>query len=638
MAITLNALLTFRSGIVLWGLLTSVMLSGCAAPIGVTRVTPQASYLKNAENVLGAGTISDSTKTILQRYNLLDSLANDPAKALDDLHTISKTDTRRDILFAMSELNYLQGARLKSESSGGKGKRAEDSFLQSAVYAYFYLLDDERGEPPTAYDKRYRETCDLYNQSLWQAFPMSQDDGLVFLEETRQLVGGPLSLTINAEHLSNRYEIFAGFFPSDSFNVRGFSVRNREAGLGMPLIGVVKKSTTSPNGGALPLTAVLRLNGNYTDYLEGNSLAVLELFSSLDVAETRLNNQQVPLQTDLTAPLAYRLNDSSLWRMGELRFLTGAEVPQRVLLIQPYEPGRIPIVFVHGTASSPVWWAEMVNTLRADPKIRKHFQFWFYQYNSSNLVTLSAAELREGLTAMVNQLDPMHHDPALQNMVVIGHSQGGLLTKMTVVDPGNSLWNAISDENADEMVIDPEIKAFAHRLLVFKPLPFVKRVVFISTPHRGSYLTKGWVRSLVSNLISIPSNVLHSESALDTMRVRFKLPASVRGRIPTSIDGMSEENPLLRSLVELPLVPGVVGHSIIAVKPGMDIVTGNDGVVEYKSAHIEGVESEFIVRAEHSCQGHPFTIEEVRRILLEHIGSGESQQKTPENGVVPAGS
>ena len=44
-------------------------------------------------------------------------------------------------------------------------------------------------------------------------------------------------------------------------------------------------------------------------------------------------------------------------------------------------------------------------------------------------------------------------------------------------------------------------------------------------------------------------------------------------------------------------------------------------MVEFKSAHLDGVASEFVVRSEHSCQEHPFTIEEVRRILLEHLVS-----------------
>ncbi len=607
-----------------------LILSGCAAPIGVTKLSPQDSYLQSVENVLGTGKLSGSTQTVLQRYNLLEVLADDPMQALESIHIISKTDERRELLFALSELSYLQGARLSTEKSVENGGKAEDLFLQSAVYAYFYLLDDERGMPPTAYNKYFQFACELYNHSLWQAFPADRDGSLLFSDGTRNLTGGPLSLTIKTDSLTLNYNRLSGFFPSDTFAVRGFTVRDRTSGLGIPLVGMVRKSIESPNGGALPLTALLGLTGNYNDYLKGDSPAVLEFFSALDSAETYLNNHLIPLQTDITTPLAYRLNDPSLWTRGERLFLTGAEVPLRVLLIQPYEPGRIPVVFVHGTASSPVWWAEMANTLRADPRIRKHFQFWFYLYNSSKLVMLSAAELREAIAEMVTQLDPQRQDEALQNMVVIGHSQGGLLTKTTAVSSGDNLWQAVSDENIDEMNMDPETKNYVRRLLFFEPLPSVKRVIFISTPHRGSYLTKNWVRSLVSNIISIPENILNREVFLNISESHFKLPESMRGRIPTSIDGMSEENPLLKELVVLPLASGVVGHSIIAVKPGMDIATGNDGVVEYKSAHIEGVDTEFIVRAGHSCQDHPFTIEEVRRILLEHIGFDDSPQTLPE--------
>jgi pimeloyl-ACP methyl ester carboxylesterase len=292
-----------------------------------------------------------------------------------------------------------------------------------------------------------------------------------------------------------------------------------------------------------------------------------------------------------------------------------------MILIQPYEPGRIPVVFVHGTASSPVWWAEMLNTLRADPVIRKRFQFWFFQYNSSRMVMLSAAELRDTLTDMVNKLDPEGKDPALRQMVVIGHSQGGLLTKLTAVAPGDRLWKTISDTSIDAMDANEDVKKMVTRMMLFEPLPFVKRVVFISTPHRGSFLTKDWVRNLVRRIITMPVNILTLNPEIYTeLSTQLKLPPFLRNRVPTSIDGMSSENPMLQTLVSLPLAPGIKGHSIIAVLPDMEIKTGNDGVVEYQSAHIEGVESEFIVRWEHSAQGHPFAIEEVRRILREHIG------------------
>jgi len=434
-----------------------------------------------------------------------------------------------------------------------------------------------------------------------------------------------------------KYDNFEGLFPADSYAVRGFTIRNRTPGLGLPLVGLTRKTDQSPNGGALPITAFLRMSGSISDYHEGNAKAYLELYSALDNAEVQINNRAVPLETDITTPLAYKLDGSRLWNGGLKTFITGSGVPVRVLLIQPYEPGRIPVVFVHGTASSPAWWAEMLNSLRADPEIRKRFQFWFYQYNSSNMVMLSAAELRESLMAMVQRLDPQHKDAALQKMVIIGHSQGGLLTKMTVVDPGEDLWDAISDGSIDTIQADKKMKDFARRLLFFKPLPFVKRVVFISTPHRGSFLTKNWVRTLVRKVVNIPLDlVVNPQEFISTLSInKFKLPSSIRGSMPTSIDGMSEENPLLRKLVSLQPEPGVVAHSIIAVKSGMNIATGNDGVVEYKSAHINGVESEFIVRSEHSCQSHPFTIEEVRRILLKHVGINNAWQAPAEKAPEP---
>ena len=84
---------------------------------------------------------------------------------------------------------------------------------------------------------------------------------------------------------------------------------------------------------------------------------------------------------------------------------------------------------------------------------------------------------------------------------------------------------------------------------------------------------------------------------------------------------MSPSNPLLQTLATMPVAPGVKAHSIIAIDGDDEPPKGDDGVVEYKSAHQEGVESEYIVRSGHSCQGHPLTIEEVRRILLEHLKS-----------------
>jgi len=85
-----------------------------------------------------------------------------------------------------------------------------------------------------------------------------------------------------------------------------------------------------------------------------------------------------------------------------------------------------------------------------------------------------------------------------------------------------------------------------------------------------------------------------------------------------AVYGMTPRSPFIKSLASIPVAPGVTAHSIISVKGTGPVENGDDGVVQYQSAHIEGVESELVVRSPHSCQGNPVTIEEVRRILLEH--------------------
>jgi hypothetical protein len=96
----------------------------------------------------------------------------------------------------------------------------------------------------------------------------------------------------------------------------------------------------------------------------------------------------------------------------------------------------------------------------------------------------------------------------------------------------------------------------------------------------------------------------------------------------TSIDSMSPDNPILKALAELPMPPGVKAHSIIAVKGKGNPEDGNDGVVSYKSAHLTGVDSELVVPYGHSCQMEPQVIEEVRRILIEHLTEMDAPSKT----------
>ena len=142
-------------------LLIFLVLSGCAGPVGVRRVSPEDSYMLSTVNPMGHGAMSNNVTTVLHRYNLVKTFAAEPEKTIQQLHDLTRTDDRRDLLFALSELSYLHGEKLQEGSSPEKKQLAEDYFLLSALYAYFYLLGDGREPPPSAYDIRFREACDL---------------------------------------------------------------------------------------------------------------------------------------------------------------------------------------------------------------------------------------------------------------------------------------------------------------------------------------------------------------------------------------------------------------------------------------------------------------------------------------------
>jgi hypothetical protein len=232
-------------------------------------------------------------------------------------------------------------------------------------------------------------------------------------------------------------------------------------------------------------------------------------------------------------------------------------------------------------------------------------------------VAYSAMGLREGLQHLVKDVDPEGKDPALRQMVVIGHSQGGLLTKMTVVNSGTRFWDANFKGSIEQADISPETKDLLRRSIFVEPLPFVTEVIFICTPHRGSFLAENWLGKIARSLVNFPARL--TKVSIDLVKLNPAGAAKTAVHMPTAIDNMDGSTPFIKTLSSLPIAPGVKAHSIIAVQGNGPPEQGDDGVVKYTSAHIDGVDSELIVRDGHSTQATPETIEEVRRILYAHL-------------------
>ena len=414
--------------------------------------------------------------------------------------------------------------------------------------------------------------------------------------------------------------------------MQGLAARYRWPGIGAPLAASSRPAEAATPGRDMvapklqvPLTALLRIAHARRALVDEQPLtATLELHLAWDADSVTIAGEPVPLESEPTAALALTFTGMPIVQLeifGFLGRLSGlmAERPPLVSTT-PYRPGLVPVVFVHGTASSPVRWAELYNRLQADPEIRSRFQFWFFQYDSNKPIALSALLLREALGSAVAQLDPEGRDPALRRMVLIGHSQGGLLVKMQSIDSGDRLWNAVSRKPLDELRLTDANRELLRRGLFVEPLPEVSRVVFIATPHRGSFLAG---RRIIANLLRRLTHLPFQLTALSADVAR-NLDAAKSPFTPTAVDNMSPRHPFILGLQEIPVAASIEAHSIIAVKGTGPAEEGNDGVVEYTSAHIDGVESELVVRSPHSCQGNPHTMEEVRRILRLHVGLATS--------------
>jgi pimeloyl-ACP methyl ester carboxylesterase len=625
-----------------WGSRASVLglvaLSlSCVNPMGADRAGVRRVYVDLSRNAISGSVCSEDTRVVLHRYDLDATFDSDPGRALASLHTIACSDGRRDLLFALAEASYQHADRLDASFWISKRLLARKHYLSASIYAYLFLLGPGPDPKPTSFDRRFRLACDLYNHSLSQGLS-SADSGDVSLDVDPGLwllPGGAVKAGVAVQTPSLDLDRITTFVAADRLKVRGLTVRNRYSGMGAPLIAVTKPGA---NGRAArrPVTVFLRVDGDVSSWSQGKLLANMEVYSAIDPQTVTVGGSTIPLETDITACLAHALNDQFLWNLGMDQFFSGVEeMKSGIYPIGPYMPGRVPVIFVHGTMSSPIWWMEMWNTLFDDRVLHQRCQFWNFVYNSGNPLSVSAGRLRAAITETVRKLDPEGRDPALRQIVVIGHSQGGLLTRLTATDVGDSLWRVVSDKSLDDLALDGEARELMRRTLYYPPLPCVKRVIFISTPHRGSYLSGSLARRLSRKLITFTADATSLwEGLRQNARLRRLLRQQIGDHVPTSIDGMSPDSKFLHALSGRPFAPGVKAHSIVAIRGDDQPPDGDDGVVEYRSAHLDNVESERIVRSGHSCQDKPPTIEEVRRILLEHIAE-YSMQTQPASRTAP---
>lgn len=596
-----------------------LLADGCAAPFGVRRASPEAVHRSLTGNVLSTGELSSFSKIALHRRNLTDAYDDDPEATLGKLHDeLGVGGTGNEDLFVLAELSFHHALH-----GGGK-----PHFLATAVYAYAYVFPGDPEAAPPRFDPRQRVAVDLYNRALAEAFKSADGEHVEIAAGTHPLPFGLIEVSFDERQLRWGKRRLTRFSPAAEFEVTGFENRYRYPGFGVPLAALTQP--IDPSGPMrdfigphmhVPVTALLRLPNPGAQVAGERLSGELELYPATERQTATIDGQAVPLEQEPTVALALAVTQARPWAEELGRFFGKVLQTDSAPLFrgrEPHRPRRIPVVFVHGTASNPSVWLNMINDLDADPVIRRNFEFWIFGYDSGQPILYSGALLRRALSEAVRVFRIDGPDPCLDEMVVIGHSQGGLLVKLTAIHSGDLFWRNVSDVPFEEFELSDENRALLREVMFVEPLPFVSRVVFIATPHRGSYLAgPGIVRRLAQRFITMPAAVVRGTAELftsDGLRRKTNLE-----RLPTSIDNMSPGHPFIVAISKIPLAPGVAANSIIGVTGGGPVEEGGDGVVKYSSAHIEGAESELIVPYPHSMQEKPEVVGEVQRILHRHL-------------------
>lgn len=539
----------------------------------------------------------------------------------------------------------IDQAYIESEVAIGRAQLLEKKQPEKAVALYLHAADMafqgvflKQCEHPVDvrcdsfkvfYDRAVRGVLSYLAEKKWdnQAIPHF-DSG----------IGRTFSLTVaEGANVEDPTE-YGSIDPASSIGLEGLTNRHRRSGIGVSLVACRKRRDTDgleeylPRvGTCLPLTAIVRFPEQGCQGAE--CAARFELINSATTETYETGRGTLPLAADFTAPLAAIVDRTGMngWD-GLFDAIQGNEELLKntgFYTLEPYDAGKIPLVTVHGLFSNPLTWLDVHNELMGDPIIRKHFRVWHYLYPTNLPILENAKTFRQKLDELQGYLAAHSANGSTKRgMVVVGHSMGGLLTRTAVVD-STPLMEYFLEDPKRISKLDKDAADAVRSYLEFKPKSYIDRVIFVAVPHRGSSIADNWVGSIGRWLLSLPKAIVQKTVyvAREARNIlRPDLQTAFDAGQATSIQGLSEKSPALQGLSKTTISSTIPFHSIIGDRGRGDTPESSDGVVAYRSSHVDGAQSELIVPADHTAHAHPQALLEIRRILRLHVDAGEAQR------------
>lgn len=495
------------------------------------------------------------------------------------------------------------------------GARAAPHWLRCAQYAYRAAasgqvpLDDITALSNHCTDAWLAQM--LQTTPAWRAGPLTLSRGTVQVEfrDVSPYFNPPITLVRAADVSAQLYG----------------GTRHVTDGWGIPLAAISPRCTHQPlcelqppEGVFRPATAWIEWDG------EPASPPRLVIGNPLRSAHVMVGTRTLALAADTSAFYAHGAGSSSLKRLGIWGLLGGDEVGRRagLYLLEDYDPDKRPIVMLHGLGSSPLAWARLSNDIWADPALRQHFQVWHVVYQTNAPLLVTRRRVQAYLDAVWATLDPEQDDPAREGMVLIGHSMGGVLSRLLCVESGDVLWSAAFAVPPGQLPGDAADVATIDTTFRFAPYPGVSRAIFLAAPHLGSPSADRWYGRLMRSLVGRRTPEIQS-----LQRVAREHPQAVREEVRetyqqarlNSIATLQTAQPVRRAGEHLMPAAHIPYHTIAGRLPGR--VPEGDGVVPLASAIIPGAASTRVVASGHDLYQSEAAIAEVLRILREDLAA-----------------
>ncbi|WP_363798837.1 alpha/beta fold hydrolase [Lysobacter firmicutimachus] len=628
--------------------------SGCAVVKVKERAFGDVAVERNVD-ALSGGRLSASAASVLGSAGLdAETCAREPEPCIGQLRTLAAVE---DWLAASAELQLLRMNALPAsvtqaaESAGLARKPAAPTAaaapdvaadprtraaIEAARYAYAYLFLSPRTPEQRVFEARQERVLRFYNRAVdvvaQAAFEASR--GRVGASPV-QVGGLELSVALHGYESSEIEQQPEALLASDTLGFDNLRAVYRRDGFGTSLVAVFpRRSAAAGQGPAaaslpyrdtryLPVTATLRFDGDSLDAVLADRSARMDVYNPFRIESETIAGRSVPLAANYSAAYGIWLARSELARLSLSSLLRPKQArafSPRVYLNQPYDPDKRVIVLVHGLASSPEAWVNLANEVLGDETLRRHYQLWQVFYPTNLSILGNRAAIESALQRTFAHYDPQGDDVASRDGVLVGHSMGGVISRLLLSDSGDQVREAslsnFDAATAQRLREDPLVR----ELTVFRPMPQFGRAVFLASPHRGAVVTDGWPLRMVRKLIRLPFDVLRDTAELiqrsqvdqdQLQKIGFR-----KGRPPTGPDDLSPHSLFMRSTAGLSLEPGLPFHTVVGWRdPTVPLAQSSDGVVPYASAHLDGAQSEKAIVSGHSVQETPQAILELRRIL-----------------------